>query len=138
MTKYSCVVGDATNDVSIVKLWTDHYAKLYSQHNNENIVNETAKYALDNDYAITVADVRCSIDNMKSGKSCGPDGIAAEAIKYGGELLAVNLTLLFNMFVSHCYIPQDLIMTTIVPLLKKRQVTRVMLITIELLHFPVA
>jgi len=73
MTKYSCVVGDATNDVSIVKLWTDHYAKLYSQHNNENIVNETAKYALDNDYAITVADVRCSIDNMKSGKSCGPD-----------------------------------------------------------------
>jgi len=38
---------------------------------------------------------------MKSGKSCGPDGIAAEAIKYGGELLAVKLTLLFNMFVSH-------------------------------------
>ena len=62
---------------------------------------------------ITFVDVRCSIDNMLSGKSCGPDGIAAETIKYGGELLAVN-------FVSHCYIPQDLTTTTIVPLLKNK------------------
>ena len=67
---------------------------------------------------ITFVDVRCSIDNMLSGKSCGPDGIAAETIKYGGELLAVNLTLLFNMCVTQCYIPQDLTMITIVPLLK--------------------
>ena len=30
----------------------------------------------------------------------------AETIKYSGELLAFNLTSLFNMFVSHCYIPR--------------------------------
>ena len=82
MTKYSCVIGGATNDDSIVKVWKEHYEKLFSQHNNNNVVNETGKYALDNDYIITVADVRCSIDNMKSGKSYGPDGIAVEAIKY--------------------------------------------------------
>ena len=71
-------------------------------------------------YVITVEDVRYSIRNLKCGKSYGPDGIAAEAMKYGGELLAVHLTLLFNMFVSNCYIPQDLIITTNVPLLKNK------------------
>lgn len=108
------------NDESIARVWKDHYEKLYSQYNNDNVVNDTAKYSSDNDYVITVADVCCSIVNLKGGKACGPDGIAAEAIKYGGELLAVHLTLLFNMFVSHCYIPQDLIMTTIVPMLKNK------------------
>jgi hypothetical protein len=93
---------------------------LYSQRSNDNIVDETVKYALHNDYVITVEDVRYSIRNLKCGKSYGPDGIAAEAMKYGGELLAVHLTLLFNMFVSNCYIPQDLIITTNVPLLKNK------------------
>ena len=84
------------------------------------LLTKQAKYALHNDYVITVEDVRYSIRNLKSGTSYGPDGIAAEAMKYGGGLLAVHLTLLFNMFVSHCYIPQDLIITTIVPLLKNK------------------
>jgi len=43
-----------------------------------------------------------------------------EAFKYGGNLLALHLTFLFNMFLaqSHSYLPQDLTMTTLVPLLK--------------------
>ena len=115
MTEHSCVIGDAIYDDSIVKVWKGHYEKLISQH--DNIANETAEYALHYDYSNCGRCIRCSaIDNLKSGKSYGPDGIAAEAMKYGGELLAVHLTLLFNIIVSHCYIPQDLIITTIVPL----------------------
>lgn len=61
------------------------------------------KYSVDNDYCITVVDVLCSIDSHKCGKACGPD-----------------LSLLFSMLASHCYIPQDLIMTTIVTMLKNK------------------
>ena len=64
--------------------------------------------------------------------------IAAEAMKYDGEVLAVHLTLLFNMFVSHCYMPQDLIITTIVPLLKIRPAMRVTSTTIVPLHSLIA
>jgi hypothetical protein len=120
MTKHSSVVGNATNDVSITKVWKDFYADLYSQHDNKDIIKEVAKYSIDNDYCINVADVLCSINSLKCGKACGPDGIAAEAIKFGGNLLVTHLTLLFDMFVSHCYIPQDLTMTTIVPMLKNK------------------
>jgi hypothetical protein len=120
MTKYSCVIGDATTDEAIAKVWKDYYEKLYNQHNNDKIVVDTAKYSLNNDYAITFADVCCSINNLKVGKAYGPDGIAAEAVKYGDELLVIHLTLLFNMFVTHCYILQDLIVTMIVPMLKNK------------------
>ena len=122
MTKHSNVVGNATDDISITQVWKDFYANLYSHHENNDIVNEVAKHStdIDNDYNINVADVLCSINSLKCGKACGPDGIAAEAIKFGGNLLVIHLTLLFGMFVSHCYIPQDLSMTTIVPMLKNK------------------
>ena len=121
MTQFSCVVGDANTDVSIVKVWKNHYEELYSKHDNNNLVDD--KYALrclNNDYIITVTDVCSAVINLKSGKASGPDGIAAEALKYGGKLLAVHLTLFFNMLVAHCYIPADLTMTSIVPMLKNK------------------
>ena len=46
MTKHSCAIGDASDDDSIVKVWKDHYEKLYCQHSNDNIVDVTAKCAL--------------------------------------------------------------------------------------------
>jgi len=57
---------------------------------------------------------------LKYHKSCGPDGIPAEAIKYSGHLLSVHLTLLFNMCLCHSLMSDDLINTTVVPLLKNK------------------
>ena len=61
-----------------------------------------------------------AIQQLKHGNSCGPDGIPAEAIKHSGHLLSVHLTLLFNMCLCHCYLPNELIRTTVVPLLKNK------------------
>jgi len=57
---------------------------------------------------------------LKCRKSCGPDGIPAEAIKYSGHLLSVHLTLFFNMCLCHSFVPDDLINTTVVPMLKNK------------------
>ena len=74
----------------------------------------------DEAHVITCTDVVRSVEKMKCRKACGPDGISTEAIKFGGHLLTVHLTLLFNLFLSHCYMPSDLLKTTVVPILKNK------------------
>jgi hypothetical protein len=38
------------------------------------------------------ADVYNAIQQLKQGKSCGPDGIPSEAIKHSGHLLSVHVS----------------------------------------------
>jgi len=118
MTMYSSVVGNAKDDDSIAALWKQSFENLYSQHTNEGMLSDTCKYASNcgSNYIITVDDVFKAVQNIKLRKSCGPDGLAPEAIKYGGSALTVHLTLLFNMFSSHCYLPDELTKTIIVPI----------------------
>ena len=84
------------------------------------MLQDTLKHASNSNYVISVDDVNCAVQNLKSRKSCGPDGLAPEAIKYGGNALTVHLTLLFNMFACHCYVPAELTKTTIVPMVKNK------------------
>lgn len=120
MTKCAAVVGEAKDDPSIAKLWKQSFEQLYSQRSNDSVLADARLLASDSNFIITVNDVNDAVQNLKCRKSCGPDGLASEAIKYGGSALTVHLTLLFNMFTSHCYIPADFTMTTIVPLLKNK------------------
>ena len=64
-----------------------------------------------------ITDVCDITQQLKCRKSCGPDGIPAKALKFGGFLLAGHITLLFNMFSCHCYLPSDVILITLVSLI---------------------
>ena len=123
----SCKVANITNtvngasgDVSVSQMWRDSFEKLYSIHDNEGAVGLFDNFESDNIRTITNAELISAIQQLKHGKSCGPDGIPAEAIKHSGHLLSVHLTLLFNMCLCHCYLPNELIRTTVVPLLKNK------------------
>ena len=61
-----------------------------------------------------------ALQHLKLNKACGPDGIPAEAIEYGGQALMVHLSFLFSMFLTHSFLPTELIQTTLVPLLKNK------------------
>ena len=58
--------------------------------------------------------------SLKKGKACGPDGICAEALKSAHHKVYVLLSLCFSLCMSHGYIPQSLIETTIVPIIKNK------------------
>ena len=121
MTKSANSINGVTGDAAIANLWKESFAKLYSMHDNSDLLNVMSE-CNDDDEArvITCTDVIKSVDKMKCRKACGPDGISTEAIKFGGHLLTVHLTLLFNLFLSHCYMPSDLLKTTVVPILKNK------------------
>jgi len=84
------------------------------------MLSDTCKHASNcsSNYITTVDDVSIAVQNIKLRKSCGPDVLAPEVIKYGDRALTVHLTLLFNICSSHCYIPDDFTKTTIVPMVK--------------------
>ena len=60
------------------------------------------------------------VNDMKSNKSPGYDGICCEHIKYGGVQLLVHLCLLFNSMIAHSFVPTDFCFGMIVPLLKDK------------------
>ena len=74
--------------------------------NPDNIHKHTEELTIDNYYArstccspvndVSIHNVQTAVENFKLGKSCGPDGIFAEAIKFGGSLLRVHLGLLLS------------------------------------------
>ena len=60
------------------------------------------------------------IRNLEFGKSAGPDGICAEALKCALDQLFELLFLCFTLFLSHVHLPQKLIQITIVPIIKNK------------------
>ena len=70
--------------------------------------------------------VFCPIDifnafkNAKTGKACGVDELAAEHFIFVDAIIHVHLSLLFNCFISHGYLPREFMKTAIVPIIKNK------------------
>ena len=65
-----------------------------------------------------VTDVYESLKSLKCGKSAGKDTLQSEHYKYAAPSLGVLLCMLFNACISHGYLPQNLMDTIIVPIIK--------------------
>ena len=57
---------------------------------------------------VCYTDVQTLIHKLEFGKSAGPDGICAEALKCAHDQLSVLLSLCFTLFLSHEYLPPKL------------------------------
>ena len=79
-------------------------------------------------------DIYNALKNAKTGKACGVDGLAAEHFIYADAIIHVHLSLLFNCFITHGYLPKEFTKTAIVPIIKINQETPVINRTIDQLH----
>ena len=61
-----------------------------------------------------------SINSLKSEKSCGVDGLAAEHLLFAHRITHVFLFLLFNTFILHGYLPADFMNTANVPIIRNK------------------
>ena len=58
------------------------------------------------------------IKKLPLQKSAGADGITAEHLRYAYYCVCIYLSVLFNLCMSHGFIPEDCLITDIVPILK--------------------
>ena len=65
-------------------------------------------------------DIVNALKSVIEGKACGVDGLAAENFIYADERIHVILSILFNCFISHGYLPFEFMKTAIVPIIKNK------------------
>lgn len=68
-------------------------------------------------HAKEISDV---ISNMSRGKSPGHDSLSIEHLKYAGIHLPRVLALFVNLSLSHSYLPEELMRTLVVPIIKNK------------------
>ena len=69
---------------------------------------------------ITASDVLNSLKETKLSKSAGIDGLAAEHFIHSHVSITVHLSLLFLCMLSHGFLPDAFMQTSIIPILKNK------------------
>ena len=65
-------------------------------------------------------DIFNALKSTKTGKACGVDGLAAEHFIHASPIIHVYLSMLFNYFITHGYLPEDFMKTAIVSIIKNK------------------
>ena len=111
--------------------WANHFSKLSKSRvlsdkglkQLGNKINDLATASLSNneyilDIPFTLEEVECAIKKLKSGKSCGPDGLSAEHLKWGGDSLHLWLLGIVNSIIDLEEIPPLFKLGSICPVYK--------------------
>ena len=122
-TQFASSVGGSTGDEEISAMWKQHLEPLYNSVPAGDAKAQfydrlSSSLSAELPFYTKVQDVVTVCRNQKLRKAVGPDGIAMEALIYGGHRLYVHLCMMFNLFVRHKYLPDDFMTSVIVPLVK--------------------
>ena len=69
---------------------------------------------------VTMLEVLQIVKDLPNAKSSGLDGLNGESLKYAHPLLCLLLSIGFTCMFKHCYIPQCMINSVIIPLIKNK------------------
>ena len=106
---------------SICNIWKTHYDSLLnSVRSCEQKSEVTSKTTNASDFTrkFSIANITSSFRLSKSGKASGVDGLAAEHFLNADPHIYVYLSLIFNSFMYHGYLPAEYLKTAIVPIIK--------------------
>ena len=114
-------VENCVDELSICDMWKTHYESLLNSVQSCDLKTEISSKT-DKDTECTckfsIASITNSFKHLKGGKASGVDGLAAEHFLYADRHIYVYLSLLFNSFMYHGYLPAEFMKTAIVPIIK--------------------
>ena len=122
----------------ISKIFADKCENLYNSvsydnHDMDNLKKEIDSHIekvcpngivqADHTHSITVKELKDAVDMLKLGKK-EENGLYSNHFKYGSERLFILLTLLFNSMLSHGIAPDELLLGTMIPLIKDGRLSK--------------
>lgn len=120
-------VADVVNHVSgsqdIANMWCKHFSGILNSSSDVSCKEKVLKQLNEKcgSYSrFTVSDVMTATKSLKCGKASGLDNISAEHLKYADDKLYILLSIVFNAMVIHNYIPEKMLDTVLVPLIKDK------------------
>ena len=136
----NCVAG-VTGETAIADMWRDHYEELLystaSSHEKEDILEHFKSVSSHVGMQVIMLEVLQIVKDLPNAKSSGFDDLNGESLKYAHPLLCLLLSIGFKCMFKHCYIPQCMINSVIIPLIKINVATRLIKITIGQSPYPV-
>jgi len=123
-TPLATKVGKAQGEVEITSLWKGYFETLLNSSkvaDDKVYVEETINNCEGkSDITISVIDIQRALTCLKAGKSAGSDDLVSEHLMYAGNRTITLLVSLFNMILTHGYMPDRVMNTTLVPLVKDK------------------
>ena len=120
----NCIDGVVGCD-NISSQWKTHFSNiLNSSHDTSSknaVMHELSNLKSSYFERFSHNEVQEAVKNIKNGKSAGKDGVYGEHFKYAHESINVLLALVFNCMVIHGFLPDNLMDTLLVPLIKDKK-----------------
>ena len=118
-------INGCAGDVNISQMWEKHYENLYNSvdvvADKNTFLQRLSQSNKGSDrYVINLRDISWCCSVQKKGKAPGADGLAVEAIMYGGSRLHTHLAVLCNCFIKCGYLPKPFMHSLIIPLVKSK------------------
>ena len=120
-------VNGANDPTAISAMWKTHFESLLNNvttdanmQNDKECVQNTDYLCYGNNLLITPCMVQNAIDELKSGKTCGNDGLSAEHFIHSDRCITILLSIFYNRMISHGHLPDDFMKTIIIPLIKNK------------------
>ena len=120
----STCIDAVVGEQNIADYWRSHYDGIFNPvqnttHQNE-ILRKLETTEFHEDMTVTTNEVAKMIKGLKRGKAVDPDNVAAEALMHSNNRLHNLLGVCFSSILIHGYLPQGLMDTNIIQLVKKQ------------------
>ena len=139
-SKLPTTMDGVVGDDNIANLFQDKFNKLYTSVSYEETQMRTLKAQINllisehcprqshdsesyigrSDHDVSVGDVTDAISKLKADKHDGSVGHYSDHIRNGTNSLHVYITLLFNSLLTHGYVPDGFLLSTIIPIPKNK------------------
>ena len=115
-------VDGAVGGKAIASLWREKFNSVLNSVNDSQdknkFFNKIATLPILQLTGVTVLEVQKIVRNLKNNKAVGLDAIPNELYKYAPQNFIVFISITFNAFFNHSFLPDLLMNVLIVPLLK--------------------
>lgn len=112
-------VGGISDPVSIANTFRDHF-RISCKYDLPTGSNGEATMPSVQNQTFSASEIKQIITSMQRGKSPGHDGLSVEHLKNAGVHLPRVLSMLFTLCMRHSYLPEPLMRTLVVPVLKNK------------------
>ena len=88
------MVDNCISDKKICNMWQTHYKQLLNSvetSSSKNFVQRELHSIRDSSVIVCAVDIFNALENAKTGKACGVDGLAAEHLIYADAIIHIHV-----------------------------------------------
>ena len=121
----SSTIDGRSGQGNIAEMWSDHYATLLNSvtnNSNEDYVKSwlNTQDNFDDFTQIKSIEILTATNSLSTGKAAGSDTLSSEHFKHASNRIHFLLAWSFSAMIHHAFLPEDLMKTMIVPLVKDK------------------